>query len=69
MTRDALADVTVDSTETFESLLQQVVEQAVVNGVDVSGAWAFETRGSVHNWEVEIVELAREYDEDEDEEP
>lgn len=58
MSRDQLPDVTVDDDETFEALLAELVELADNAGVEVCGAWSFETRGSIHNWEVEIVELA-----------
>jgi hypothetical protein len=62
MTRNPLSDVSVDSPERFLSLLKILVEKATRSGVDVSGTWEFPTRGSVHNWEVEIVELDKEFD-------
>lgn len=64
MTRDTLADVTVDSAEDFEALLASLVETAHGDGVDVRGAWEFQTAGSTLNWEVKIHELATEFDEE-----
>lgn len=66
MTRNDLADVTITDSEEFETVLAAVVEKAVESGVDVRGAWEFETRGSIHNWEVEIVELAKNSRDEED---
>jgi hypothetical protein len=62
MTRDKLNDVSISSEAEFESVLAEVVERAIKNSVDVRGAWEFQTRGSTHNWEVEIVELDKEMD-------
>lgn len=59
MTRDYLADVDITSRDEFKAILAAAVEKAHNAGVDVRGPWAFETRGSTHNWEVEIVELLR----------
>jgi hypothetical protein len=64
MTRDKLSDLTISTPEQFEAVLAEVVERAVKEGVDVRGAWEFRTSGSTHDWEVEIVELAREADEE-----
>jgi hypothetical protein len=64
MTRDNLSDVSLSSEAEFESVLAEVVERAIKSGVDVRGAWEFQTRGSTHNWEVEIVELDKELDDD-----
>jgi hypothetical protein len=43
-------------------VLEEAIEKAVLEDVDVHGAWECETGGSTHNWEVEIVELANEED-------
>ena len=64
MTRNKLSDVSISSEAEFESVLAEAVERAVKNGVDVRGAWEFQTRGSTHNWDVEIVELDKELDDD-----
>lgn len=66
MTRDTLGDAAITDAAEFEAALATVVENAVEAGVDVRGAWAFETDGSHHNWEVEIVELAMELEDAED---
>lgn len=66
MTCDPLSDLTVTSGEEFEAVLAAAIEQATGAGVDIRGAWEFESRGSIHDWEVEILELARKPD-DEDE--
>lgn len=59
MTRDQLEDVQITNPDEFEAVLAEAIERAVVAGVDVRGAWEFQTRGSTHDWEVEIVELLR----------
>ena len=64
MTRDPLADVDISSTDEFEAVLAAAVETAIESDVDVRGAWEFQTRGSTHNWEVEILELAKELDDE-----
>ena len=64
MTRDPLADVSIESAEEFEAALAAVVENAVKSNVDVRGAWEFRTRGSIHDWEVEIFELATDNDDE-----
>ena len=61
MTRDPLEDLSIGSIDEFERALAALVEKADNAGVDVRGAWAFETRGSIHHWEVEIVELANDH--------
>jgi hypothetical protein len=63
MTRDQHSDLQIGSPEEFELLLAAIVEEATESGVDVRGAWEFRTDGSTHEWEVEIVELARELEE------
>lgn len=65
MTRDQLSDVAITTAEEFEAALAAVIEAAIEDGVDVRGAWEFQTRGSTYNWEVEVVELAKDL-EDED---
>lgn len=62
MTRDQLSDVQITTADEFESVLAAAVEKAIKGNVDVRGPWEFQTRGSTHDWEVEIVELARESD-------
>ncbi|ELZ02287.1 hypothetical protein [Natrialba aegyptia] len=62
MTRDQLRDVSITSADEFESILAEVVEKAIEADVDVRGAWEFRTRGSTHDWEVEIIELAKHLD-------
>ena len=66
MTRDHRDDSTITSQDEFEARLAGLVERAVKDGVDVRGAWTFRTRGSTHDWEVEIYELARELDDEDD---
>ena len=66
MSRDDYSDISVSSPGEFEAALTAVVEAAVTNGVDVRGAWEFQTRGSTHNWEVEISELAKRLDAEDD---
>jgi hypothetical protein len=61
-----LHDVDITSPDEFEVILAEVIEKAVEANVDVRGAWEFRTEGSTHDWEVEVIELAR-YPDDEDE--
>jgi len=65
MTRDQLRDGMITDSDEFEAILAEAVEKAVEADVDVRGAWEFRTEGSTHDWEVEIVELARYPDDDE----
>jgi len=58
----------VTSPAEFESALAAVVEAAVTSGVDVRGAWEFQTRGSTHNWEINVTELAKRSDDESDSE-
>jgi hypothetical protein len=53
----------INSAPEFESALADIVESAIENNVDVRGAWEFETDGSTHYWELNVVELARDSDE------
>lgn len=62
MTQNPLSDVSITNSEEFERVLAALVENADHGGVDVRGAWEFKTRGSIHEWEVEITELARKSD-------
>jgi len=54
----------VTSPAEFERALAAVVEAAVTSGVDVRGAWEFQTRGSTHDWEVNVTELAKRSDDE-----
>lgn len=65
MTNDRLNDITVTSDDEFEDALAAVVEAAIREDVDVRGAWEFQTKGSTYNWEVEIIELARDFETEE----
>jgi hypothetical protein len=64
MTRDHNSDLQIATVEEFESMLAAIVEEATESDVDVRGAYEFQTDGSIHEWEVEIVELAREPDDE-----
>lgn len=66
MTRYHLSDVPITTATEFEAVLAEAVEKAIEADVDVRGAWEFRTRGSTHDWDVEIIELAKRAD-DEDE--
>ncbi|AGN02063.1 hypothetical protein L593_10590 [Salinarchaeum sp. Harcht-Bsk1] len=68
MTDDHRPDRSISSAEEFEAALAAVVEAAIHADVDVRGAWEFETGGSTYDWEVQIVELARDLDADREEE-
>jgi hypothetical protein len=67
MTGDKYSDISVSTSGEFEAALAAVVEAAVIDDIDVRGAWEFQTRGSAHNWEVEISELAKRLDAEDDE--
>lgn len=64
MTRNQLSDVSITSPEEFEAVLAEVVENAVESDIEVRGAWEFRTRGSIHEWEVKVIELDRRFDDD-----
>ena len=59
MTHEKLPDDLVTSGDEFEAVLAEVVENAIEEQVDVRGAWEFRTNGSTHDWEVQISELSR----------
>lgn len=65
MTRDYPSEMRITSAEEFEDALAAVVGTAIEEDVDVRGAWEFQTDGSTHNWEVEIVELAKDFETEE----
>lgn len=65
MTRDNLQDVSITSADKFEAVLAEAVEKAIMSDVDVRGAWEFRTRGSTHDWELIISELAIDGDSEE----
>jgi len=58
--------VSITTSAEFEAALAAIVETAVEEGVDVRGAWEFQTRGSTHDWEVNVTELAKRPDGGED---
>lgn len=62
MTRDQLEDVPLSTAAEFEDVLAEAVQRALEAGVEVRGAWEFQTPGSTHHWEVEILELLKEPD-------
>lgn len=64
MTRNDLDDVRITTGDEFRALLRELVEKAALKDVDVRGTWEFSTRGSTYNWEVEVVELDKQFDED-----
>lgn len=59
MKDDYKSAVTITSTDEFEAALAAIIETAIEDGVDVRGAWEFQTRGSTHDWEVNVTELAK----------
>lgn len=65
MTRDQFSDITITTTNEFRDALAVIVETAIKEDVDVRGAWEFQTAGSIYNWEVEVVELAKDLEDDE----
>lgn len=64
MTHNKLRDVSITSADEFEAVLAEAVEKAVKADVGVRGAWEFRTRGSTHDWEVKVIELARDADDE-----
>lgn len=66
MANDQFRDITIGTVDEFEEALAAVIEAGIKDGVDVSGAWEFQTAGSTHDWEVEIIELAKDVGEAED---
>lgn len=62
MTRDNPTSDSIASPQDFETVLADAIEKATAGGIDVRGAWEFQTQNSTHNWEVEIIELAKDLD-------
>jgi len=56
--------VSITTSAEFEAALTAIVEIAVEEGIDVRGAWEFQTRGSTHDWEVNVTELAKRSDDE-----
>lgn len=48
MTRDQPCDDPITSDDEFEAILSEAVEKAVGAGVNVRGAWEFQTNESTH---------------------
>lgn len=65
MTHNKLSDVSVTSGDEFEAVLKEGVEKAIEAGVDVDGAWEFQTNESTHVWDVVIDEVVKDLDEGE----
>lgn len=61
MTDEPLHDVHIRNSSEFHSVITTAIEKALKNGVDVRGAWQVQTNGSIHDWEVEIFELAKDH--------
>ena len=66
MTDEKSLDVSITTPEEFEAVLAAAVEKAIKADVDVHGAWEFRTGGSTHDWEVQVIELDRDLDADDD---
>lgn len=64
MKDDYKAAVNITTSAEFEAALTAIVETAVEEEVDVRGAWEFQTRGSTHDWEVNVTELAKRGDDE-----
>jgi len=64
MSGNITVDTPITSSAEFEAALATVVESAIDQGVDVRGAWEFETAGSTHHWELLLLELARRTDDE-----
>ena len=58
MTDKITIESPLTSSAEFETAIAAVVESAVKQDVDVRGVWEFETGGSTHRWELNVVELA-----------
>lgn len=59
MTSDSHPDISISSEHEFETVLAAALEAAALGGIDVRGAWEFQTGGSSPDWEINISELAR----------
>ena len=64
MTDEKLTDVSITNAEEFEGVLAAAVEKAIKADVDVHGAWEFQTKGSTYEWEVQVIELDRDEEEE-----
>jgi hypothetical protein len=59
MTRDQADGGTIGNDDEFEAALAGVIEAAIDSGVDVRGAWEVRSSDTMHEWEVQVVELDR----------
>ena len=57
MTTNELSNLTITTDEQFESLLSELLDTAMDNGLDVTGVWTCDNHRARHDWEVEVVEL------------
>lgn len=57
MTKNYPSDWNVTTEAEFDAALEQLVENALENGVDPRGSWVYDTNGSSLDLEAVIVEL------------
>lgn len=50
---------TVTTEEAFDTALQQLVQAAYANGVDIEGGWECRTTTDDPDWEIMILEVAK----------
>lgn len=62
MTRNQFSDVRITTPNEFRAVLRVLAQKAIEENVDIGGTWEVATRGTIYNWEVEFVELAKEVD-------
>lgn len=59
MGRSMVTRDVIDTEETFEKYVRDIVTRATANGVDVEGAWPVVTDDpDVPDWDLEIVRLS-----------
>jgi len=59
MTRDHPFDGDVTTEEEFDAALEQLLSAARENGVDPQGSWVYRNGRNAPDWEVMVVELAK----------
>lgn len=59
MTPDQPRNDVITTDDQFETALAKAVETATEAGVDVSGAWEVQTKGSTHTWDVVITQVVK----------
>lgn len=53
------AEIGSVSADAFESILEHLIHQSYLNGIDIQGSWSLRTAANRPDWEVEITEVTK----------